>query len=42
LVRRALPALSTRQRSDGSFGATAREERALIGLRAALRAGRGP
>jgi hypothetical protein len=42
LVRRALPALSARQRPDGSFGATAREERALIGLRAALRADRAP
>jgi len=41
LVRRALPALSARQRADGSFGATAQQERALIGLRAALRAGRG-
>lgn len=40
LIRRALPALAARQRSDGSFGATARQERALIGLRAALRAGR--
>jgi len=41
LVRRALPALSARQRADGSFGTTAQQERALIGLRAALRAGRG-
>jgi len=35
-VRRALPALEARQRSDGTFGGTARQERALIGLRAAL------
>jgi len=42
LVRRALPALAARQRSDGSFGATAQQERALIGLRAALLTGRGP
>lgn len=33
-VRRAAPALAERQRPDGSFGAMAREERALIGLRA--------
>jgi len=42
LVRRAGPALAARQRSDGTFGASARQERALIGLRAALRAGQGP
>ncbi len=42
VVRRALPALAARQRSDGSFGATAQQERALIGLRAALGAGREP
>jgi hypothetical protein len=33
-VRRAVPALEERQRVDGSFGATAQQERALIGLRA--------
>jgi hypothetical protein len=33
-VRRAVPALEERQRADGSFGATAQQERALIGLRA--------
>lgn len=32
-VRLAVPALLARQRSDGSFGATAQQERALIGLR---------
>jgi hypothetical protein len=36
LARHALPALATRQHADGTFGATAREERALIALRAAL------
>jgi hypothetical protein len=35
-VRRAVPALLLRQRADGSFGATAQQERALIGLRALL------
>lgn len=35
-VRRALPALVERQRSDGTFGATAQQERAWIGLRALL------
>jgi hypothetical protein len=39
-VRRALPALEERQRADGSFGSTAQQERALIGLRALLWAGR--
>ena len=34
VVRRAVPALEERQRADGSFGATTRQERALIGLRA--------
>jgi len=34
VVRRAVPALEQRQRADGSFGATAQQERALIGLRA--------
>ena len=42
MVRHALPALAARQRSDGTFGPTAREERALIALRAALWAERGP
>jgi hypothetical protein len=42
VVRRALPALMARQRSDGTFGATAQQERALIGLRAALWAARRP
>ncbi|MGN6391797.1 MAG: hypothetical protein ACTHM9_06075 [Gemmatimonadales bacterium] len=33
-VRRAAPALERRQRADGSFGATAQAERALIAVRA--------
>jgi hypothetical protein len=33
-VRHAVPALEARQRADGSFGATAQQERALVGLRA--------
>jgi hypothetical protein len=33
-VRHAIPALEQRQRPDGSFGATAQQERALIALRA--------
>jgi hypothetical protein len=33
-VARAVPALIAMQRKDGSFGATAQEERALIGVRA--------
>jgi hypothetical protein len=33
-VRRAVPALVARQRPDGTFGSTARQERALIALRA--------
>jgi len=33
-VRYAAPTLEQRQRADGSFGATAQQERALIGLRA--------
>ena len=36
LARHALPALAVRQHPEGTFGATAREERALIALRAAL------
>jgi hypothetical protein len=32
-VQRAVPALLARQRIDGSFGSTAQQERALIGLR---------
>lgn len=35
-VRRAVPAISARQRPDGTFGPTAQQERALIGLRALL------
>lgn len=35
-VRRAVPALAARQRTDGTFGAAAQQERALIGLRALL------
>jgi hypothetical protein len=35
-VRRAAPALRERQRADGTFGGTAQQERALIGLRALL------
>jgi hypothetical protein len=38
-VRRAVPALTARQRADGTFGGTAQQERALIGLRALLWAG---
>lgn len=38
-VGRALPALLGRQRPDGSFGSTAQQERALIGLRALVWAG---
>jgi hypothetical protein len=33
-VRRAAPAIAARQRPDGTFGGSARQERALIGLRA--------
>ncbi|HKT61903.1 MAG TPA: hypothetical protein VJQ46_17735 [Gemmatimonadales bacterium] len=40
-VRRAVPALEERQRADGTFGATAQQERALIGLRALRWAGAG-
>jgi hypothetical protein len=42
LARRALPELAARQRADGTFGATAQQERALIALRAALWAEREP
>jgi hypothetical protein len=35
-VRRAGSALTARQRADGTFGGTAQQERALIGLRALL------
>jgi hypothetical protein len=35
-VRRAIPALLARQRSDGSFGSTAQQERAWIALRALI------
>jgi hypothetical protein len=38
-VRRATPALLARLRRDGTFGPLARQERALIGLRALLGAG---
>jgi hypothetical protein len=42
-VRRAATALAARQRADGTFGAGAQQERALIGLRALLwAASRGP
>jgi hypothetical protein len=41
VVRRAVPAREKRQRADGSFGATAQQERALIGLRAIRWAGAG-
>jgi len=41
VVRRAVPALEERQRADGTFGATAQQERALIGLRAIRWAGAG-
>jgi len=41
-VRRALPAIAARQRGDGALGSAARQERALIGLRAVLAAGAGP
>jgi hypothetical protein len=41
-VRRAATALSARQRTDGTFGTTAQQERALIGLRALLWASRSP
>ncbi|MBA3522592.1 MAG: hypothetical protein H0T90_08845 [Gemmatimonadales bacterium] len=37
-TQRAIPALVARQREDGAFGSNARQERALIGLRALLRA----
>jgi len=35
-VRRALPALLSRQRIDGTFGSTAQQERALIALRSLI------
>jgi hypothetical protein len=38
-VRHAVPVLEERQRADGSFGATAQQERALVGLRALRWAG---
>jgi hypothetical protein len=41
-VRRAATALTARQRTDGTFGAMAQQERALIGLRALLWASRSP
>jgi hypothetical protein len=42
MVGHALPAVAARQRSDDTFGPTARQERALIALRAALWAEREP
>ena len=36
ILRRAVPALLARQRTDGSFGSTAQQERALIALRALI------
>jgi len=42
VVRRAIPALIARQRPDGTFGAMAQQERALIGLRALRWAQGGP
>ena len=41
-VRRATTALVARQRADGTFGAGAQQERALIGLRALLWGARSP
>jgi len=41
-VRRAATALLARQRADGTFGTSAQQERALIGLRALLTAARAP
>jgi len=41
-VRRAATALASRQRADGTFGASAQQERALIGLRALIWAARAP
>jgi hypothetical protein len=41
-VRRSATALSARQRTDGTFGTMAQQERALIGLRALLWASRSP
>ena len=41
-VRRAGTALAERQRADGTFGPTAQQERALIGLRALLWGARSP
>jgi hypothetical protein len=40
-VQRAVPALTARQRADGTFGAMAQQERALIGLMALLWVERG-
>ena len=36
ILRRAVAALLARQRTDGSFGSTAQQERALIALRALI------
>ncbi len=40
-VKRAMPALLSRQRIDGSFGSTAQQERALIALRSLVWAEKG-
>jgi hypothetical protein len=36
VLRRAVPAVLARQRTDGSFGSTAQQEPALIALRALI------
>jgi hypothetical protein len=41
-VRRAATALMALQRTDGTFGTMAQQERALVGLRALLWASRSP
>jgi hypothetical protein len=41
-VRRSATALMARQRADGTFGTTAQQERALLGLRALLWASQSP
>jgi hypothetical protein len=41
-VRRAATSLAAKQRADGTFGTSAQQERALIGLRAFLWASRSP
>jgi hypothetical protein len=42
MVRRAATSLAARQRTDGTFGTVAQQERALIGLRALLWGSRSP